>query len=118
MRDKNHQLTGSKNSRIETNCTKLSHVFSEHDVTFEGEDSVYNIFTKKVLPMGMADRFLQVKEIEQTKYEEFAKEKLKGEGSIWNTIKDRRIATSCRTTKLSLLLLITKHIKLKKKRSS
>ena len=57
------QLTGSKNARIETNCAKLSHVFCEHDVTFEGQDSVYNIFTKKVLPTDVADRFLQAKEI-------------------------------------------------------
>ena len=41
----------------ETNCTKRSHVFSEHDVTFEGQDSVYDIFTK-VLPTDVADRFL------------------------------------------------------------
>ena len=41
----------------ETNCTKRSHVFSEHDVTFEGQDSVYDIFTK-VLTTDVADRFL------------------------------------------------------------
>ena len=45
-RDEHHQLTGSKNAMIETNCTKLSHVFSEHDVIFDGQDSVYNILTK------------------------------------------------------------------------
>ena len=90
-RNENHQLTGSKNSRIEINCTKLSHVFSEHDVTLEGQGSIYNILTKKVLPMDMADQFLQVREILQTKYEEFAKEKLKGERSIWNTIKTERL---------------------------
>ena len=61
--DEHVQLTGSKNARIETNCAKLSHVFSEHDVTFEGQDSVYNIFTKKVLATDVADRFLQAKEI-------------------------------------------------------
>ena len=41
--------------------------------------------------MDMADQFLQVREIRQTKYEEFAKEKLKGERSIWNTIKTERL---------------------------
>ena len=92
-RDKYHQLTGSKNAGTETNCTKLSHVFSEHDVTFERQDSVYNIFTKKVLPMHAVDRFLQAKEIGQTKYEEFVKEKLEGEGSILDTIKKEKIAT-------------------------
>ena len=78
-RDEYRQLTGSKNARIETNCTKLSHVFNEHDVTFERQDSVYNIFTRKVLPMHAVDRFLQAKEIGQTKYEEFVKKKLEGE---------------------------------------
>ena len=35
-----HQPIGSKNARIETNCTKLSLAFSEYDVTLEGQDSV------------------------------------------------------------------------------
>ena len=74
-RDEHHQLTGSKNAMIETNCTKLSHVFSEHDVIFDGQDSVYNILTKKVLPTDVADRFLQTKETEKTMYEDFVKER-------------------------------------------
>ena len=41
----------------------------------------------------MADRFLQAKQIGQTKYEEFVKEQLEGEGSIWDTIKKQKIAT-------------------------
>ena len=81
-RDEHHQLTGSKKARIETNCTKVSHVFSEHDAIFEGEDNVYKIFTKKVLPTDVADCFLQVKEIGQAKHEEFVKEKHEVEGSI------------------------------------
>ena len=86
-RDEHRQLTGSKNAKIETNCIRLSHVFSERDVTFEAQDSVYNIFTEKILPTDVVDRFLQTKEIAQKKYEEFVKEKLEGEGSIWGTIK-------------------------------
>ena len=39
-RDEHHQPIGSKNARIETNCTKLSLAFSEYDVTLEGQDSV------------------------------------------------------------------------------
>ena len=39
-KNEHHQLTGSKNARIETNSTKLSHVFIEHNVIFEGPDSV------------------------------------------------------------------------------
>ena len=86
-RDEHRQLTGSKNLRIETNCIRLSHVFNERDVTFEAQDSVYNIFTEKVLSTDVADRFLQAKQIGQTKYEEFVKEQLEGEGSMWDTIK-------------------------------
>ena len=92
-RDEHHQLTESKNARIETNYTKLSHVFSERDVAFEGQDSVYNISTKKVLATDAADCFLEAKYIGQKKYEEFFKEKLEGEGSIWDTIKKEKIAT-------------------------
>ena len=89
-RDEHHQLTEWKNARIEANCAELSHVPSEHDVTFKGQDSVYNIFTKKVLLTDVAP-----KEIEQTKYEEFVKEKREGEGSIWDTIKKRKDCYLC-----------------------
>ena len=75
-RDEHHQLIGSKNARIEINRKNLSHVFSEHDVTFEVHDSIYNMFTKKFPPTDVAHRFLQAKEVEQTKFEEFVKEKL------------------------------------------
>ena len=60
-RDEHHQLTESKNARIKTNYAKLSHVFSERDVVFEGQDSVYNISTKKVLAADAADCFLEAK---------------------------------------------------------
>ena len=60
-RDEHHQLTELKNARIKTNYTKLSHVFSERDVVFEGQDSVYNISTKKVLATDAADCFLEAK---------------------------------------------------------
>ena len=56
-RDEHHQLIRLNDARIETNCTKRSHVFTEHSVTFEGQDSVYDIFTK-VLPTDVVDRFL------------------------------------------------------------
>ena len=45
-RDEHDELIRLNDARIETNCTKRSHVFSEHDVTFEGQNSVYDIFTK------------------------------------------------------------------------
>ena len=76
-RDEHHQLIGSKNARIEINRKNLSHVFSEHDVTFEVHDSIYNILTKKFLPTGVAHRFLQAKEVEQTKFEDLNLKTLK-----------------------------------------
>ena len=92
-RAEHHQQTESKNARIKTNWTTLRHGFSELDVTFEIQDSVHNIFTKKVLPTDVADRFLETKEIGLTKYEAFVKEKLEGEGSTWDTIQKEKIAT-------------------------
>ena len=111
-RDEHHQLTQWKNARIEANCTELSHVSSEHDVTFEGQDSVYNIFTKKVLLTDVAP-----KEIEQTKYEEFVKEKLEGEGSIWDAIKKEKIATFASNNKAFTVTINNKIHQIKEERS-
>ena len=75
--DEHNQLTGSKNARIETNSTKLSHVFSEHDVTFEERDSVYNILTKKVLPTDVAAVFYRPKKLSRQSMKSLSKKNLK-----------------------------------------
>ena len=110
--DEHHQLTEWKNARIEANCTELSHVSSEHDVTFEGQDSVYNIFTKKVVLTDVAP-----KEIKQTKYEEFVKEKREGEGSIWDAIKKEKIATFVSNNKDFTVTINNKLYQIKEERS-
>ena len=45
-----------------------------------------------VVSTDVAHCLLQAKEIGQTKYEEFVKEKLEGKRSIWDTIKKEKIA--------------------------
>ena len=51
-RDEHYQLSGSKNYRITNNIAKISTVFKTHGVNFDGSDVVYNILTKKVLPIS------------------------------------------------------------------
>ena len=66
-RDEHHQLQGSKNKRISENCEKLDTIFKEYDITFDLHDSLYNIFTKKIIPEEKATRFLNLNEIGQKK---------------------------------------------------
>ena len=49
-REDHYQLSGSKNSRIGSNVSKISDVFGTYDVSFNATDNVYNVLTMKVLP--------------------------------------------------------------------
>ena len=62
-REDHYQLSGSKNSRIRINVSKISDVFSTYGVSFDATDNVYNVLTMKVLPRKDAEQFLTVKEI-------------------------------------------------------
>ena len=81
-----YQLSGSKNSRIRSNVSKISDVFSTYGVSFDATDNVYNVLTMKVLPKKDAEQFLTVKEIGKESYVNFVKERIEGESSIWDTI--------------------------------
>ena len=92
-RDEHYQLSGSKNYRITNNITKISTVFKTHGVNFDLSDVVCNILIKKVLPNFVAERFLEVRPFGQEKYNEFVKQKLEGDGSIWDSIKKEKLNT-------------------------
>ena len=90
-REDHYQLSGSKNSRIRINVSKISDVFSTYGVSFDATDNVYNVLTMKVLPSKDAEQFLIVKEIGKESYISFVKERIEGESSIWDTIKKIKI---------------------------
>ena len=62
-REDHYQLSGSKNSRIRSNVSKISDVFSTYGVSFDATGNVYNVLTMKVLPKKNAEQFLTVKKI-------------------------------------------------------
>ena len=66
----------------------------------------------------MAARFLQAKEIGQTKYEEFVKDKREGEGSIWDTIKKEKIATFVSNNKACTVTINNETYQIKEEKRS
>ena len=90
-REDHYQLSGSKNSRIRSNVSKISDVFSTYGVRFDETGNVYNVLTMRVLPKKDVEQFFTVKEIGKESYVNFVKERIEGESSIWDTIKKIKI---------------------------
>ena len=110
-REDHYQLSGSKNSRIRINVSKISDVFSTYGVSFDATDNVYNVLTMKVLPSKDAEQFLIVKEIGKESYISFVKERIEGESSIWDTIKKIKIPCFTNNNKSTSVKLMVKHYK-------
>ena len=110
-REDHYQLSGSKNSRIRSNMSKISDVFSTYGVSFDATDNVYNVLTMKVLPSKDAEQFLIVKEIGKESYISFVKERIEGESSIWDTIKKIKIPCFTNNNKSTSVKLMVKHCK-------
>ena len=110
-REDHYQLSGSKNSRIRSNMSKISDVFSTYGVSFDATDNVYNVLTMKVLPKKDAGQFLTVKEIGKESYVNFVKERIEGESSIWDTIKKIKIPCFTNNNKSTSVKLMVKHYK-------
>ena len=60
------------------------------------------MITMKALPKKDAEQLLTVKEIGKTSYINFAKERIEGESSIWETIKKLSFYILPTTTKVLL----------------
>ena len=80
-REDHYQLSGSKNSRIRINVSKISDVFSTYGVSFDATDNFYNVLTMKVLPKKGAEQFLTVKENGKESYVNSIKERIEDESS-------------------------------------
>ena len=85
--DDHYQLAGSKNVRIGDNIEKLSAIFNTYNVNFNHTDSVHNILTMKVLTAKESSRFLDPVKFGQERYEQFINQNVKGDSSIWDTLK-------------------------------
>ena len=56
------------------------------DVTFCGNDAVFHVASKAVLPEDCTKELLQHESIEKEIYQEFKRTRLQEKGSIWSTI--------------------------------
>ena len=92
-RDEHYQLTGSKRKRINENIEKILSVFTDHNVSFESCNTVYNIVTKKILPSQFATKFLAAKSIGKQRYKNFVQERLIGNTSIWELLGKEKLPT-------------------------
>ena len=70
-RKDHYHLSGSKNKRIGNKVCKISEVSNTYGINLDATDSVFNILKKKVLPQQGAERFLDVREIGEQKYQKF-----------------------------------------------
>ena len=63
-----HQFTAETNKRITGNVGKLKEVIKAYDVTFDKTDSVFNIFSKHVLPEKAVEELLAIRNIGENMY--------------------------------------------------
>ena len=63
-----YQLAVETNKRIMGNVGKLKEVMKAYDVTFDKTDSVFNIFSKHVLPEKAVEELLAIKNIGENMY--------------------------------------------------
>ena len=74
------------NSKIEVNVHKLRKGFDKYDTTFEFSSTVHNIVSNKVLPDHIAEEG-------QKLYDEFKKDRLQVDKSIFDHMKLRKLQT-------------------------
>ncbi|XP_066919527.1 uncharacterized protein [Clytia hemisphaerica] len=135
-RDEHYQLSGSKNVRVSSNTEKISRVLDEHEVVFSTKETtpnqsnednteadsfgdggdVFNILTKKVLPVKISKSLIQIEEIGQSRYRSFLTEKLEGDGSIWDTIKKQKLGTFVSNNKSSTVTIDNQQFTIREER--
>ena len=101
-RDEHHQLFGSKNKRSLNNVDKMPSVYDNYNFYIWLNNCVYNTLTKTVLSEKEAHRFLVIKKIGHTRYEQFVTEILEDKGSIWDTIKKEKLSPSASNNKTKM----------------
>jgi len=105
LRDKHYQFTGSTNSRITNNASKLYQYFESLDLNFVNSEYVYNITSIAVLPENDAKDVLDQLEIGKHMWDTFVHDRVCGDKSIWDTMKKRKLLTfksSAKTLKIKI----------------
>ena len=79
-------MTGNRNQHITSNLQKLGETFKPQNVNFDESECVFDLVIKKVLNPKLAEEFLAHETTGKELFENFIKERLEGEKSIWGPI--------------------------------
>jgi len=112
-----YQLTGSMNLRVIRNVNKLVETMQTFDVSFNESDIVYSLISKSVLcDRAQADVLSQVSSGREM-YASFLQERVHGDVSIWDKMKQRKLLTFKSTATTLNTKLQGKVVELKEDRS-
>ena len=92
-RKHHYQLDGSTQERIKTNFDKLLVSMEMFEVSFEQSENVFNVVSKRVLPVEESKEFLNHAEIGEKLYQKFVKERIQGDSSVWDPMKRNNLKT-------------------------
>ena len=88
-----YQMTSLTNQRISSNVKKNIVVFHTFNFDFKDYASVFNAVSKVVLPAETATDLLNHEYTAKEMHKSFVGEKIKGEVSVWSTIKKHNLET-------------------------
>ena len=88
-----YQMTSLTNQRISSNVKKNIVVFHTFNFDFKDYASVFNALSKVVLPAETATDLLNHEYTAKEMHKSFLGEKIKGEVSVWSTMKKHNLET-------------------------
>ena len=88
-----YQMTSLTNQRISSNVKKNIVVFHTFNFDFKDYASVFNAVSKVVLPAETATDLLNHEYTAKEMHKSFVGEKIKGEVSVWSTMKKHNLET-------------------------
>ena len=92
-RQYHYKLSGTHLSRMCYNIRKLVEMMQSFNLNFDDNSCVFNVVSKAVLPDSVADEVLNNHVVGDDLYQEFIEERLKGEKSVWSSLKKRKLKT-------------------------
>ena len=61
------------------------------EVSFNGHEAIFNVFSKAVIPDNVAEEVLNHDKIGERLYKEFIEERFNGEKFIWSPLKKKKL---------------------------
>ena len=112
-RDEHHEISGSKNERIDENLKKLGAVFRQHSVNFDESSCLFNVLTKKVMEPSLAQRFLSHDEEGEQLLDQFIENRFIGDIPIDATMRKNKLPTFTSNSKTITVKIKDKLVKVR-----